>query len=45
MDDWYKKKGYRGVTFQENLISYSAYSSNENLNEMLPNFHSPTYYA
>ena len=45
MDTRYKKKGCRGVTFQDNLSSYSTYSYNETFNEILPNFHSPMYYS
>ena len=45
MDSWCKKKGCRGVNFQENLISYSTYSYNETFNDILPKFHSPRYYA
>ena len=45
MDAWCKKKGCRGVTFQDNLSSYSTYSSNEKFNDILPNFNSSKYYA
>ena len=45
MDAWCNNKGFRSVTFQKKISSYSTYSYNETFDEMLPNFHSPRYYA
>ena len=45
IDAWFKKKGYKGVNFQENLISYSTYSSNKTFNAIITNFDSLRYYA